>query len=90
MHNSYDVGSNSDATVTTVPHQRMQESPTNRANENTSLSPNNNQTYYNERVQVPETSGVSCYYILSITYLHFHFSINFDINNLFKSSFSIN
>jgi len=60
MHsNSYDVGSSGDATVTTVPHQRMQESPSNsKANENTSLSPNN-QTYYNERVQVPEVPGVS-------------------------------
>ncbi|XP_012230809.1 protein Malvolio isoform X2 [Linepithema humile] len=56
MHNSYDVGSSGDATVTTVPHQRMQESPTDKANENTSLSPNN-QTYCNERVQVPEIPG---------------------------------
>lgn len=57
MQNSYDVTSSGDATVTTVSHQRMQESPTNKANENTSLSPNN-QTYYNERVQVPEIPGV--------------------------------
>lgn len=63
MHNSYDVGSSGDATVTTVPHQRMQESPTNKANENTSLTPNDNQTYYNERVQVPDT-GVSLCYIM--------------------------
>jgi len=57
MHNSYDVKSSDDATVSTVPHQRMHESR--KATESTSLSSNNNQTYFaDERVQVPET-GVS-------------------------------
>ncbi|XP_011870064.1 PREDICTED: protein Malvolio isoform X2 [Vollenhovia emeryi] len=59
MHNSYDVKpSGGDATVTTVPHQRMHESEAGKvaATENTSLAPNNNQTYFaDERVQVPET-----------------------------------
>lgn len=61
MHNSYDVKPSDDATVTTVPHQRMHESEAaGKATENTSLSPANNQTYFaDERVQVPETGHVS-------------------------------
>lgn len=60
MHNSYDVRPSDDATVTTVPHQRMHESEIRKATENTSLSPNNDQTYFaDERVQVPETGHVS-------------------------------
>lgn len=60
MHRSYDVRPGDDGTVTTVPHQRMHESETGKATENTSLSPNNNQTYFaDERVQVPETGHVS-------------------------------
>lgn len=58
MNNSYDVKPSDDAT--TVSHQRMHESEAKRATENTSLSPNNNQTYFaDERVQVPETGRVS-------------------------------
>ncbi|XP_018399666.1 PREDICTED: protein Malvolio [Cyphomyrmex costatus] len=54
MHSSYDVKSSDD--VTTVPHQRMQESEAGKPNENTSLSPSHDQTYFaDERVQVPET-----------------------------------
>lgn len=56
---SYDVKSNGDAIVTTVPHQRMHESETNKATENTSLSPNNQTYFADERVQVPETTSVS-------------------------------
>jgi len=64
MPNSYDVNSSGDATITTVPHQRMQEIETNKPTENTSLSPNSNQTYFaDERVQVPETTNVSWYFI---------------------------
>lgn len=60
MQNSYNVKSNGDATVTTVPHQRMHEAEDRKATENTSLSPNNNQTYFaDERVPVPETSNVN-------------------------------
>lgn len=64
MHNSYDMRHPSDdATVTTVPHQRMHEpesSGARKATENTTLSPNDNQTYFaDERVQVPETGNVS-------------------------------
>lgn len=60
MNNSYDVKPSDDATVTTVPHQRMHEAEDRKATENTSLSPNNNQTYFaDERVQVPETGHVS-------------------------------
>ncbi|XP_011157273.1 protein Malvolio isoform X2 [Solenopsis invicta] len=62
MHNSYDMRHPSDdATVTTVPHQRMHEpesSGARKATENTTLSPNDNQTYFaDERVQVPETGN---------------------------------
>ncbi|XP_020297578.1 protein Malvolio isoform X2 [Pseudomyrmex gracilis] len=58
MSNSYDVKSGGDAIVTTVPHQRMNETENGKATENTSLSPNNNQTYFaDERVQIPETTG---------------------------------
>ncbi|XP_025153071.1 protein Malvolio isoform X2 [Harpegnathos saltator] len=57
MQKSYDVKSSGDVTVTTVPHQRMHESESNKATENTSLSPNNNQTYFADvKVQVPETT----------------------------------
>lgn len=60
MQNNYDVRSSGDATVTTVPHQRMHEAENKKATENTSLSPNNNQTYFaDERVSVPETANVS-------------------------------
>lgn len=60
MSNSYDVKPSGDATVTTVPHQRMNETENRKATENTSLSPNNNQTYFaDERVQIPETTDVS-------------------------------
>lgn len=60
MQNNYDVKSSGDATVTTVPHQRMHEAENRKATENTSLSSNNNQTYFaDERVQVPETASVS-------------------------------
>ncbi|XP_077269134.1 solute carrier family member malvolio isoform X2 [Temnothorax americanus] len=56
MNNSYDVKPSDDAAVTTVPHQRMHESEPGKVTENTSLSPNNNQTYFaDERVPVPET-----------------------------------
>lgn len=59
MQNSYDIKSSGDTTVT-VPHERMHESETNKATESTSLSPNNNQTYFaDEKVQVPETTNVS-------------------------------
>lgn len=58
MNNSYDVKPSDDAIATTVSHQRMHEAK--KATENTSLSPNNNQTYFaDERVQVPETGRVS-------------------------------
>ncbi|XP_011329763.1 protein Malvolio isoform X1 [Ooceraea biroi] len=66
MAKSYDVKPSGDATVTTVPHQRMHEAENNKPTENskptenTSLSPNNNQTYFaDERVQVPETASTS-------------------------------
>lgn len=60
MQNSYDVKSSGDAIVTTVPHQRMHEAENRKATESTSLSPNNNQTYFaDERVPVPETASVS-------------------------------
>lgn len=60
QQNNYDVKCSGDATVTTVPHQRMHESENRKATENTSLSPNNNQTYFaDERVPVPEIAGVS-------------------------------
>lgn len=62
MQKSYDINSSGDVaiTTTTVPHQRMHEAGSNKATENTSLSPNNNQTYFvDEKVQVPETSRVS-------------------------------
>lgn len=60
MQNSYNVKSNGDATVTTVPHQRMQEAEDRKATENTSLSPDSNQTYFaDERVPVPETANVN-------------------------------
>lgn len=61
MQNNYDVRSSGDATtVTTVPHQRMHETENRKVTENTSLSSNNNQTYFaDERVQVPETASVS-------------------------------
>lgn len=58
QQNRYDVKSSGDATVTTVPHQRMHEDR--KASENTSLSPNSNQTYFaDERVPVPEIADVS-------------------------------
>ncbi|XP_070166262.1 protein Malvolio isoform X1 [Polyergus mexicanus] len=59
MQNNYDVKASGDATiVTTMPHQRMHEAENKRATENTSLSPNNNQTYFaDERVPVPETAS---------------------------------
>ncbi|XP_011261506.1 protein Malvolio isoform X1 [Camponotus floridanus] len=58
MQNSYDEKSSGDATVTTVPHQRMHEAENKKATESTSLSPNNNQTYFaEERVPVPETAS---------------------------------
>lgn len=59
MQNNYDVKASGDATtVTTVPHQRMHEAENKRATENTSLSPNNNQTYFaDERVPVPEIAS---------------------------------
>ncbi|XP_014481310.1 PREDICTED: protein Malvolio [Dinoponera quadriceps] len=62
MQTSHDVKPSDDAVVTTVPHQRMQESGLNKATENTSLSSNNNQTYFaDEKVLVPEskTDGFS-------------------------------
>lgn len=59
MSNSFDVKSSGDVIVTTVPHQRMNETKNGTVTENTSLSPNNNQTYFaDERVQIPETVSV--------------------------------
>ncbi|XP_032684286.1 protein Malvolio isoform X2 [Odontomachus brunneus] len=56
MQSSYDVRSNGDAAaVTTVSHQRMHESEITKATENTSLSPNNQTYFADEKVQVPET-----------------------------------
>lgn len=70
MQNNYDVKASGDATtVTTVPHQRMHEAENKRATENTSLSPNNNQTYFaDERVPVPEIASVSGHCILCMIY----------------------
>jgi ribosomal 50S subunit-recycling heat shock protein len=63
MLNSYDVNSSGDV-VTTRTHQRMQEVEINKPTENTSLSPNSNQTYFaDERIQVPETTSVSWYFM---------------------------
>ncbi|KAK2586741.1 hypothetical protein KPH14_011773 [Odynerus spinipes] len=58
MHNRYDNRQGNDAT-STVPHQRMEETQNNvKATENTSLSPNNNQTYFaDERIKIPEIEG---------------------------------
>jgi len=42
----------------------MQEVEINKPTENTSLSPNSNQTYFaDERIQVPETTSVSWYFM---------------------------
>lgn len=59
MQSSYNVKSNGDAIVTTVPHHRMHESEPNKATESTSLSPNNQTYFADEKVQVPETASVS-------------------------------
>ncbi|XP_072749018.1 protein Malvolio isoform X2 [Anoplolepis gracilipes] len=57
MQNSYDVKSSGDDIVTTVPHQRMHEASDGKATENTSLSPNNQTYFADEKVPVPETAS---------------------------------
>lgn len=58
MQNNSDVKSSGDASVVTVPHTNDLQNG--KATENTSLSPNNNQTYFvDEKVHVPDVEDVS-------------------------------
>lgn len=60
MQNSYTIESNNDSTVSTVPHQHMQEvQNSSRATENTYLTPSRSQTYFaDEKIQIPDTDNV--------------------------------
>lgn len=60
MQNSYIIESQNDSTFATASHVHQEEMQNNkRANENTCLTPNNNQTYFaDEKVHIPETENV--------------------------------
>ncbi|XP_029043540.1 protein Malvolio isoform X2 [Osmia bicornis bicornis] len=59
MQNSYIIESNNDSTVSTVPHQHMQEEQnSSRATESTNLTPSRSQTYFaDEKVRIPDTDN---------------------------------
>ncbi|XP_034180731.2 solute carrier family member malvolio isoform X3 [Osmia lignaria lignaria] len=59
MQNSYIIESNNDSTVSTVPHQHMQEvQNSSRATESTYLTPSRSQTYFaDEKVRIPDTDN---------------------------------
>ncbi|XP_054008281.1 protein Malvolio isoform X2 [Hylaeus anthracinus] len=59
MQGNDSIESNSDTTVTTLPHQQTQEVQNNvKVTESTSLTPNSNQAYFaDEKILIPETEN---------------------------------
>lgn len=57
-------GGRTPQSTSSIPHSRMQEmqtQSTEKLTESSSLSPNNNQTYFaEEKIPIPEIEGVSC------------------------------